>query len=707
MTSKHFTENKKLNLSYNPWFCWVLFSFSSALLIYARYPLGTQLWIVLFGILFPFVTAVVVAPVINSKQIPSYQQELFSATGFYWKWVWFVLTGILLITRFAKMDTPAWWLSEDDGLMALYSLQWLQGWHLKAFVTLGQDPSTLSHFCFGILKLTRSLFLSYQLPPAIVSCLTAWLAYKTSRKYFSKSASILIFSLFILSTWPMAISWRLLPGVLSPLWVWMFFYTFACFQQAIDARAQKLWAVAVGFTLGLGPYTFFSWPALFVLGYVMVFLSTSRLRKKSYLVLAALGSFASLFPFFWAALRDGYGQYIFSVAGFSEGFSWAKQISIAMAYVSSIFWGSVNGVWVHSNDEFLNIILGSSFFLGSVELIRNRWSGISISLIAAVALFLTPGVLSHDVESHRILLLLPVLLTVAAIGLQALFLTIPPVPRPYLLVLFLVISLVMDLTRADIPLNWNSASGSTRNERFFSYEILKPIADKLGPGLLFTEMIPNTKDFSLTYCTYSFNCALNPKLPIENAQWAAIFTENHYTPLLQRRFPQLQWFNLPTTDPHISSSHVLGWLPLTAKTRPVFLQWIGFQRFQLQNDLKIIDSPSGKPLQESLKDFLDFYSLVPKDVFLQSCYFQRLVFLYSAEKAFNPQDTWTNWQRFSPVFHSAFNRSCQSIFLCERFARILMMEGKDQESNRVLKQALRLSPRNPWLEYQLEQTAKP
>jgi hypothetical protein len=607
------------------------------------------------------------------------------------------------------MGSPAWWLSEDDGLMALYSLQWLQEWHWKAFVTLGQDPSTLSHFCYVILKLTQSPFLSYQLPSAIISCLTAWFAYLTSRQYFSKSLSILITSLFVISDWPLTISCHLLPGVLTPLWVWMFFYIFSYFRQAANFSSRRYWALATGFTLGLGPYTFFSWPMLFIWGYaIVVLLIFQKTTRPIFLTaLVVFGSFISLLPFLWAAVHEGYGGYIFSVAGFSGESAWMKQIPITMAYISSFFWGSVNDAWVHSNDEFLNVFLGPSFFSGCIELIRNRRSYPFASLIFAVVLFIAPGALSHDVESHRVLLLLPVVLTVTAIGLQSLFLTVPVIFRYYLLILLLSISLVMDLTRANIPLNWDSTPGAIRNERFFSYEILKPIANEQGPGLLYTEMIPNTKDFSLTYCTYPFNSALNPNLHFENAKWAAIFTENHYVPLLQKRFPQIQWFSLPTSNPHIFSGHVLGWLPLTANSRLVFLQWISFQRFLLQNDLKIIDSPSGKSIQSPLRDFLDFYPYLPNDIFLQSCYFQRLVFLYSAEKAFNPEDTWTNWENFSSVFYSAFNHSYRNVFLCERFARILMMEGKNQESRHILNRALQLSPHNQWLEYELQQVAKP
>jgi len=700
---------KNFNLTYQPWVYGILFTFSNAILVYAKLSIVSQMWVVLFGVLLPFIFAVMSAPVIYTAETPSYQKEMFSVSASGWKWAALFLIAAFLVTRCAKLGTPNWWLGQDDALMALYTLPWLQAWHWKAFVTLGQDPSTLSHFCYAVFKLTNSAFLSYQVPPILISGCTAWLAYLASRHYFSKSISFLVLFLFVLSDWAMEISWPLLPGILMPLWVCLFFYALARFRQAKKVKVQRWLALSMGLVLGLGPYTFFAWPVFFIWAAVVAVRAVIRQTSQPAfnIVLVILGMGAGLTPFLAGVVQEHYGGYLLSISEIGKDFGWVKRVSMTVEYFSVLVWGSGDGSWIPSQGGFLNVLLASAFFLGWIELIRCRRLLPLVYFAAAFIFLLAPGVLSHDMETHRILLLLPGVLAVTAIGIYALFLNVPVTSSVVWLVLFLAGSALIDLSRANVPLNWSETPAQTKNERLFSYGILKTIADKKGPGLLFNEMIPNTKDYSLTYCSYGFNAALNPHLPPEKAQWASIFTLNHYVPLLRKRFPELRCFNLPTSDKNVASAHVLVWVPITESSRPVFLQWAAFQQFQLKNNLEVIDTPSGQPLQKVIKNFLDYYPSVPKDAFLQSCYFQRLGFLYSSERSFFPQDDWTTWGKCSPVFYSSFNLGYQNVFLCEWFAKLLRSEGKLDESRRLFKQALKLSPQNTWLEYELRQTVAP
>ncbi|HTA76222.1 MAG TPA: hypothetical protein VK791_03605 [bacterium] len=699
---------KNVNLSYQPWVYGIVFTLSNAILVYGKLSVVSQMWVVLFGVVLPFLFAVITAPPLGLAETPSHQKEMFSAAAPGWKWAGFFLITVFLVTRCAKLGTPARWLGQDDALMALYTLPWLQAWHWKAFVTLGQDASTLSHFCFVVFKLTHSIFLSYQLPPIIISGLTVWLGFITSREYFSKSISFLILFLFVLSDWPMEISWPLLPGIVMPLWVCLFFYVLARFQKTRETTAQKWLVLCVGCVLGLGPYTFFAWPMFFLWGIVLALRVMVRKTGRTlfYFGLMTLGIGLGMAPFLAGVIQENYGGYLLSILEIGKDFGWVKRLSMAAEYFSVLVWGG-EGSWAPVRGGFLNLFLASAFFIGWIELIRCRRLFPLIYLTAALVLLLVPGILSHDIETHRILLLLPGVLAVTAIGIQALFLKVPMTSRVLWLVLFLGVSAFVDLSRANMPLNWKETPANTQNERLFSYGILKTMADQKGPGLLFNEMIPNTKDYSLTYCTYGFNAALNPELSPEKAQWTAIFTVNHYVPWLRKRFPELECVNLPTSDKNVSSSHVLVWMPITNVSRPAFLKWVEFQRFQFRNDFEVIDTPSGYPLKKSLEHFLDYYSSVSNDPFLQSCYFERMSFLYSSEKSFFPQDNWTSWERFSPVFYASFDHGYQNIFLCEWFAKILRGEGKISESRRIFKEALKMSPGNQWLEYELGQTTAP
>jgi len=691
------------NTKYRIWVYFFLFLAGLSLISFGKFSVVAQLEIAVLGLLFPFVLALWTAPAVQEEGSEG-REELLPLSNLSWMGIPLFLAASLLVIRFFKMGSSSWWLGGDETLMALSSLQWLQGWHWKSFVTIGQDPSTLSHFSYLVLKLTGSFILSYQIPPAIISCLTAWAAYAASRQYFSRSISGIVLFLWVFSEWPLLISYPLLPGILMPLWCCFFFYVLAKLNEQRDGNRRAAWSFVSGFVLGLGPYTFFAWPVLFVLGCGLLFgwVWTKKGKGNGEWKWGVLGSLLALAPFLWAAYREGYGDYILDVSGLGRGRDLVQQAGIVLKYLFLIFFGRANedGTW--ANDGFLNVLLGSAFLLGWIELAGRRrlfWV-----FGAGFFLFLLPGILSHDVEPHRILLLLPLLLAVTALGIGALFRTIALPQRSYWVILFLTACALIDLRRAEIPLKWNGPPLTTRNERQFSYEVLKPVADQLGPGLIFTEMIPNTKDFSFTYCSDAFNAALNPGLSPLGARWAAIFTEAHYIPILTDRFPGIRWYSLPTTDPKVASGHVLGWVLLNEKTKPIFMNWIEFQRFWLNNAFAMVDSPNGKTTGGFLLDFLEFYPKVPKDPYLQSCYFQRLVYLYSAEKAFRPNESEIDWARFSPTFHAAFDQSYRTMVLCERFARICMMEDKNDEAASFLKQALRLSPHNSWLEYELRQT---
>jgi tetratricopeptide (TPR) repeat protein len=108
-----------------------------------------------------------------------------------------------------------------------------------------------------------------------------------------------------------------------------------------------------------------------------------------------------------------------------------------------------------------------------------------------------------------------------------------------------------------------------------------------------------------------------------------------------------------------------------------------------------------------LKNLFDYFSLVPGDPFLQSCYFEKLNFNYSWEKTFYPEDASANWQNFSGLFQQSFEKSYQDVVLCEKYGRLLMTEGKYPEAKVMFEKALRQSPENPFLKYEIQQLVSP
>jgi hypothetical protein len=88
---------------------------------------------------------------------------------------------------------------------------------------------------------------------------------------------------------------------------------------------------------------------------------------------------------------------------------------------------------------------------------------------------------------------------------------------------------------------------------------------------------------------------------------------------------------------------------------------------------------------------------VPRDPFLWSIFFEKLLFAYSWEKTFHPEDGRTKWLDFKRLFRTSFEKSVQDTVLCEKYGRLLASEGEAAEAKRVLGSALRKDPGNPFL----------
>ena len=416
-------------------------------------------------------------------------------------------------------------------------------------------------------------------------------------------------------------------------------------------------------------------------------------RRRAPGFIPALG----LAPFVFSAFQEGYGSYLKDASAL-EGFNALHQAHIMADYLAALFWGGpTQGAWLPSGGGFLNVLLGACFFTGALELYRFRTQAIPRFLAAAFALELLPGFLSHDIEIHRIVLALPVALAVSAIGLHTLVLGLEPRARAPVLAAFLALSSVLDLGRCGL------FRAPAANEQKSCYDVLGPLERQEGPGLVLTDMIPSCVDFSLAYCTYPFNAAWNPQWAGKPLKWAALFTEGQYAAPLSHRFPRAQWVKLPGPGEGVPSRHVLGLFPLDPKTAPIFVSWSQYYLFNQQVNARILDIPSSQDRREVLREWLAFYPSVPRDPFLQSCFFEKLLFNYSWEKAFHPEDRWADWAEFSGVFHRSFAQSYQDVVLCGKFGRLLASEGRKEESRRVFGKALRLSPGNRFLMSEMEQ----
>src|ERR1039457_1903681 len=151
----------KIRVKYNPLLYFLIFIFLNILLTYGSLSLQPKFW-TLFSGFFVLLFALSASPPVPFGAKPPYALEAFTGPPI---WLWILLTALLMLVRFWRLGILDAWPGGDKTLMALYAVEWLQRWDWKLFVTLGQDPSTLSYFCWLVLKAFNSPVLAIQLPP--------------------------------------------------------------------------------------------------------------------------------------------------------------------------------------------------------------------------------------------------------------------------------------------------------------------------------------------------------------------------------------------------------------------------------------------------------------------------------------------------------------------------------------------------------------
>jgi len=231
-------------------------------------------------------------------------------------------------------------------------------------------------------------------------------------------------------------------------------------------------------------------------------------------------------------------------------------------------------------------------------------------------------------------------------------------------------------------------------ERYQAGKILESLNEQYGPGYIYTDLVPAVGDESLAFMTYPYNCAWNPEMVSGNPRWAALFTNSHYRPFLSKKFPQAQWFVIPTADPHDDGLHILGIVPVTPQTAPVFRSWQETYLFCMNTNLKILDYSKEEDIAVNLNEMVKFYPRIPKDPFLQSFYLGKVVYEYSKEKNLHPNDSRFNYSSYAGLMDQALQSGCPDPLVYTYLGRLLIQEKQFIKAKIVLKKAIRWDPNN-------------
>ena len=697
-----FFSSKALPLSRHPWIYFFIFVVINALLSYGSISIEAKLWLGFFGLVLPFLGAgwgIISHP---SKTMPSDQKEFLPPIPL---WAWGLVGVLAVAARFTSLTTLFVWPNFDESSYGFDAFHLAAEGDPRLFYGVSQAPPlfvwglALFFKVFGVSLTTFWFF------PALVSLTTTPLAYAAARTFFSKSFSFLCAVLAAASFWPVFLGrFSLMTILILPMEL-LAFWSLGKFFQAKTANARVNAAWGIGVVWGTGLYTHLHWPVVMAItGLPLVYWAFKNFRKQPDFVgsLAARAVGIALLldlPLLIGALHQHYGGYLMHLWAFHRDFSSEKQLAVWASYLTSPFWGMDPDVHTYQPQwgGFLNPVLTSLFFLGLLRVMEKRSLHIFLFLAGGYLLGLMPGLLTQDMETFRLFPLFPLLVVGASFGWATLLASRPARNLILVLALFLP-SLSLDATHLfvfyhqiwDRPASWGFYTKSIG--RYRAFRILEGFRNKEGPGLVFPDFVSGLPDQSLSVATYGYNAALNLRIPLSQARWAALLTNVNYRPFLQNRFPEGTAYALSKDFVEPDGGWMLFVFPLDEKRRRIMEDWCRAQRaletFIDQNLCYIMGQSFKKDLEALAKLGPSFQG----DPFLQAAYLEKKADLETKQALMDLENGVVAGPALAPAIESlekAVAEGYPSSHLYEHLGILWLMDKKPEKAKKNFEKALR------------------
>ena len=620
---------------YNPWLYFPLAALSLTLLSYFSLPPAGKWAIGLVGLALPTLWALRLLSRASSPQKVHRTAEIPSRTaGLYFV----LLLGAGFLFRFYGLTTLSAWPMPDEGIEAFYSRELLQKGHWHFFYGYSQTPDflycTLQAFFF---KLFGPSLFSLWFLPAVLSILSVVAAYFSARLVFSRKDSL--FALFLMggSFWSLYAGRFGLGVSLTYLWEILTLGTLAVFIKAAGDGQRLAAAVVLGTLVGTGLWHSVAWPLLYAVA-VGIFLTYPLSGRRRHSIGFFVPLLLATLPFLWVCWSQNYGEYLLNLLAWRQSAGWCKPLTEGWQYVAALFTGPGNPLdygplW----GGMLNPFCGALALMGMLEIYRNRrtiwakWAGL------ALVLFLAPAFLAKDFDIFRILLAFPVFWAAAVLGLQTLCRPFPTARGTLLAILLLTLSTGLDLYHLAGPYHrlWGTPTAQwdlLKSAEFRrAFQILEPLAREEGPGAVLPDLWGQTGDETLTLACYAFDAAHNPGIPLEKARWVAVLADANYKPFLAKRFPQGRWFWLGSLRPGNPGGLMMGVIPLGPENRRLLSDWVETDRRLESVTYLVLESNPRQTHQRALDLLSEFGLSVPRDLFLQSCFWEKVYYLQAAD----------------------------------------------------------------------------
>ncbi len=607
-----------------------IFLASNLLLSYFGFPREAKLIIGFLGLLLPF--AVGWARRGQSHPGPDFPfptESLPPVPG--WLWAGAAFAGIFL--RLDHLISLSQWPMPDEGDYTFYAMELSEKGIWKILYSMRQHPP-LYYWAYGLfLKAVPPSLFSLWLFPALLSVAALGAAFWAVRTCFPGPLAFPGFFLAATGFWPVYIGRICSNYVLTFFWELAALGLLGIFLRNQEKPSGRRMAAFLGLWTGLGLFTFVLWALVAAAMAAVVFragLGKERGVRRAFFI--PLGFFGILF----AALYATHSEAVRQIAFLGKGVELHQRLMDAFVYIKALFWGAdglhYGPVW----GGLLNPVTGAFFFLGLMNILGDKKTRTRWWVLAGLALFLLPGMISKELETFRILFVFPLLVFTALSGMAS-FLSGSGRNRLRIGVLFLLLTAGAGLDAYQLygPYHrtWGTPSPTWVNLKsvvgFRAYQHLEALSSRGGPGLVLSDL-GSTRDLVLNVASYPFDAVQNPRLRLEDAGWAAVVVAEDYRPFLSQRFRETRWFDLGKSYPGPRMMPlVLGVIPLGEKNRAALEKWVEADRGFHSFNVEISDHSSWDPQQPVLDSLASLPGQLDHDPFLWSCYLERVISYYS------------------------------------------------------------------------------
>lgn len=608
------------------WVFFLVFFISLVLLSYLHLSLAWKLWICLMGILLPLGSAALFSKS-SSNPPPVLTREWLPSPPF---WLWLVLGGIMLALRLFKPLSFIPWPLWDEAANGYFALRLDQHWSWSPFFFYSQLPPFFIWLLLLLYKGLGSFLTAIRLEPLLISLLILPAAYGAARAFFSKSFSLLYLLLVGFGFWALFFGRISHQGVL--LLLWEYFALFALGKSLAAAGPNRnRWLALLGFLLGTGFYTYFSWPLVVIwLGSMSLLAFPRKEGRLAVFLCFFLPMVVFLAPLVFSIWTRTYGGYFQMLWSAKNGNDWLLQAQNTFACLASFLWGHASPDFYYGPvwGGFFNPLMGATFFLGTIGLFRQQHRREAKAFWLGLPLFLCPAFLTNTLTDMREIQVLPLMAFAAALGLGTLCERLQPKLKILFLGAFLLASTALDLNHL---LRFESFMGQflenqKTDENAQAFHLLDQVQQKQGPGLILTAFGNDLYDYdlSLPVAAYPFNAASNPRLSPGRVHWLALVTNIHFEPFLAREFPEahMAWLSDPTQGvrDNYNGGLMLVVVPLTSSNLPRLRGWVETDRFFREISAQMMSKPTGLARREILGALAQALPTFPTDRFLRSCY---------------------------------------------------------------------------------------